>query len=219
MPAPCSPTSHEPGGRWAVGTSLPPPSPGGLSPVPSGVHTIPRATCTRGCVPQQWGGGGCHSPGSHSISAPQGHGPSSCLARLSVSRGEPGSGAASTTSTRCQSQAGPSRALRCPLPWHRATSPATAGDTAQDTAVVTPEDTGLHLRSLFLQGAGVSLPPTAPPRPVPFPEQRGRREKGTGAVPAPHGELCLSPLILPFPLVLGQVLVLSALEVPCLGRG
>lgn len=37
-----------------------------------------------------------------------------------------------------------------------------------------------------------------------------------------HGQspkgLCLSPLILPFPPAVGEVLVLSALEVPCLGR-
>lgn len=30
--------------------------------------------------------------------------------------------------------------------------------------------------------------------------------------------LCLSPLLLPFPLADGEILVLSALEVPCLGR-
>lgn len=52
-------------------------------------HSVPRATCMRGCDPvraQWWGGAATALPGSHSISAPQGHSPSSCP----VPRGELG---------------------------------------------------------------------------------------------------------------------------------
>lgn len=96
--------------------------------------------------------------------------------------------------------------------------------------MVTPEDTWLCVHAVFPQGAGVSFPSAAPPRPVPFPERSvggGRREREWGQSCAScswrhHGQspkgLCLSPLILPFPLAVGEVLVLSALEVPRLGR-
>lgn len=112
VPAPCSPTSCEPGGCWAVGTSLPP-----QGPIPwrvvlspqwgAGVHTTPRATCMRGRVPYVCPAvrmGWLPQPRvSQHLCSPvppaQGHGPSSCLARLTVSGGELGSGATITTNT------------------------------------------------------------------------------------------------------------------------
>lgn len=120
-----------------------------------------------------WGGEGsgwplCF-PMSHSIFAPQCHqpqwrSPSSCPARVAMPRGEPGlRELPSSPAHGCQSRAGPSRATQFRLP----RAGAVAGDTAEETAVVTPEDTGLRVRVVFLQGAGVPFPPAAPPQPDP----------------------------------------------------
>ncbi|XP_074462031.1 uncharacterized protein LOC141750576 [Larus michahellis] len=110
---------------------------------------------------------GTRVAGDHSATSPRAQpqllpGQTSCARRGAGAQEPP-----SPPAHGCQRRASHSRATWCRLPWARAMSPATAGDAAEETAVVTPEDMGLRVRAALQRGAGVPFPPAAPSQPEP----------------------------------------------------